>query len=357
MAADEPRAVFVSLVAQHDNLGDLVIRREMVRWLTAPTIRLHALVAGVPDDFLAAIDLPATAVLHRTPAHWQAALLTAAANGRSGLVFAPGPQALQLGARGLAHEVVNLANAAALRARGNPVAKTGRSLRGHAPTAVRLERGVHRLSREYWLRDEPSAQCLGRDVQVLPDISLAEGAVVSSPGAASARTVVAVSPRHDRGWSPAEVAALATDAGTVGQRLVLVTQVRRDEPGHAALAAATGVDHLAWGDRSTEQQLARVVELYAQSSLVIADRLHAVLFGLACGATPMPRHAVDDKLHPALATLGLPAGLPTGETGLADALDWRQRHAAAVADARRTAADTLGTARIRLRRLFGADDD
>ena len=35
------RHAFVSVVAQHENLGDAVIRREMVRWLTLPGVHLH----------------------------------------------------------------------------------------------------------------------------------------------------------------------------------------------------------------------------------------------------------------------------------------------------------------------------
>lgn len=355
------RHVFVSLVAQHDNLGDLVIRREMVRWLAQPGVVLHPLVADAPDEFVDAVHLPTDAVVHRSARHWQQALLAHAARGHAGLVFAPGPQGLGGAPRHLAHESVNLLNAMVLRGRHNPVAKIGRSLadgtRGVLPTAaVAIERGVRRLSNEYWLRDAPSAARLRRPIAVLPDISLSTGALDCPPVGGDEAPDVAVSARHDRGWSAAEIAAIAEQAAALGRRVVLVTQVRRDHAGHEALARATGVDHLGWQGEATAGQLARVTAQYARSALVVTDRLHAALFGLVVGATPVPRRTDDAKLRPALATLGLPGGIPAGDDPLAEALAWRALHATQVTAARDAAAASLAEARERLRRLFGGVD-
>ena len=340
------RNVFISLVAQHENLGDLFIRREMIRWLSIPGIMLHVLTKDIPSSFVAAAEIPLSAVTYQSYWSWEAALLRSALKGNSGLVFAPGPQVLLNSPSLVLHEVVNLSNVLALRLRRNPIAKIGRSLRGDGWLAVPIEQAIHDLSDIYWVRDTSSAATINRGLSVLPDIALSERRGFDD----ERRDWVSISPHVGRRWNIASIRRLASESANCGLRVGIVTQTRFDEPFHAWLAAGSGVEHLAWGTRSHRAQLLAVEERYSQSVAVASDRLHALLIGMSCGATPIPLVHADLKIGPTLQALGWPSIHPSVDAPVDSWVTWRtanQREQALLLD---EAAKRLNVARVELSR-------
>lgn len=312
------RRVFVSVAAQHENLGDLVIRREAVRWAAASGAWLDVYVGGMPATYLEALDLPPQARCTRSALVFEARLWRSALAGRAAMVMAPGPQSLELSAGTLAHQLMGVVHAALLRVRRCPYVKPGRSYRTGNRLLLALERIEHRLATRSWVRDVHSPNVLHLDVDVLPDMAFAAGACgdtgvvhhrAASPRPASRpraeRPLLAISPRRREQWPDHVVEAVRHTATRTGLELVVVTQVQLDEPFHRELAERFAIRHVEWGSRSHAEQLERVLDTYGKSAVVVSDRLHALVFAMCRGAAVrQPGDIGDRKIAPALAAVG-----------------------------------------------------
>jgi len=276
--------VLYSLAAQVDNLGDIAIRNALLDWFASAPVQLHLYVAGVPASYLDAFDLPPGARLHRGALGFQTRLLGSALRGGAVLVFAPGPLHVGRRRRDALKSLVNLVNALAVRARGGAVVAYGRSLRGEGALALGLERALVGVADAFVVRDTSSGPVLGRQLRVEPDLAFHRSAPRTEP---SGRGTLVLSFRGDRAPDEEGLRALVGAARELGLRPCLVTQVQRDDAQHLRLAGLLGVEVQAWGDRTHRQQLHAVLELYAGASIVVSDRLHALVFGLRSGAVPL----------------------------------------------------------------------
>jgi hypothetical protein len=296
------RHAFVSVVAQHENLGDAVIRREMVRWLALPDVHLHVLVGDMPDGYLDVVDLPGDATRYRSNGAWLRAMARHALRGDAGLALAPGPQFMHRTPHFVAHQLGDTAALALLRIRRCPTAKLGRSLRpGFAPLTW-LERLQWRwLLTTGWVRDEPSVAVTGGRAPVGPDIAFA---LAGEPGDDIGRTTLVLSPRRPDTWRPDVIARWIERAEADHLEPVLLTQVQLDEPFHRELAERHGIRHVAWGTRTHAEQLQHVLATYDTAERVVSDRLHALVLGITRGATAELPDGHDDKITPALAAAG-----------------------------------------------------
>ena len=335
------RAVFVSLRCQHDNLGDLVIRREMVRWFDTELTTIHALVGDTPAEFLDAA-LPSSATRYPSGRAWTRAMLSAGVRGHAVVVFAPGPQTLTRGLGTYVRGVLSLLYTAALPRLGSPVVKLGRSLRGSDPIGTAIERLGARVATQYVVRDRISAEILRGHCTVAPDLALSAAPPVDDAD----RTLVALSPRVGRSWPIDEVRTLVDGVRAAGLSPVLVTQVRRDEQTHSDIAAVTGIEHLDWAGRSSTDQLARVEDVYRRSLVVVSDRLHALLLGIVGGAVAVPWRDDDDKIAPTLAAAGIESPVGVARTDVDALLAWAHRHSSDVREQHRVAAATLADTRV-----------
>ena len=309
---------FCSVLAQEDNLGDVVIRREMLRVLreTCDEVVVYAGRSGA--SYRASYDLDGTTVLTR-PGRFQARLVRAAlGRERPLLVFAPGPARLGGDRRSLLKGVANLANVVLVRLGRGEAMTLGRAVRTGGRAGRAVEALSVRLQSLYVARDDVTRGVLGPRVRVAPDLALARD---DGPATGAADAMV-LSFRGDREVDPALVRRALEAARRTGTRPVLVTQVRRDGAQHARLAAEHGIEHVAW-EGEHRAQLERVTATMRTARVVVSDRLHALLLGARNGAvvvpvaTPgsdklpttlavLPSTAAPDDLRAHLATLGEP---------------------------------------------------
>lgn len=314
-------SVFASLNAQHENLGDLVIRREMIRMFDCLGCELNLYVGRASHDFVDAVLDGRSTVLHRTLRGWQSALMIGAVRRRSVLVFGPGPHSFVDHPRTIGHDAVNLANVLWLRAFGRPAIRIGRSLRGSRGAALLMERWMAQLCAVYTVRDDRSGPVLGRSLIVEPDLAFG----MQSSEAEHRRPWVSFSPRVGRDWPVDLLSRLLRETEELGLRPCIVSQTTFDDRYHADLADHFAIEHVAWGERSHAQQLDRVLARYNESSFVVSDRLHGLIFGMIRGATPIPHLTGDDKLIPTLRAVGWPPDAPDSRGSVADWIRWSQR--------------------------------
>ncbi len=309
------RDVFAVARGQYENVGDVLLRRPLLRWAREGADRLHVYVGTSPDGYDEGLDLRPDDVVYRSFARWYAALVRAAWAGRASSVFKPGE--IQLTLVGTKEHLVMLPAAALVRARGGVVLRVGTGARNFAPVPRALVRPSVALSTYTRWRDERTAAYLGGG-PAMPDLGYAEGADAATLRAArdgqDGRDVLVVSLRADvevapRPYpSPAVLDAIRRYAAAHGLRTWVVTQVSVDDERSHRLAADLDAELLGWPDPTGhDQQEERLRALYRRTRVVLSDRLHVVIAALTEGAAPVSLQLdASDKAARHLTPIGVP---------------------------------------------------
>lgn len=289
------RAVFYSVAAQQDNLGDIEIRNVALEWIRGTGCDVIVYSGSMPLTYLGAFDIDDRVRFISSPLRYQGVLMVFVVRRRASIVFAPGPQRLRSNLRSVGKSLVNLFNAISVRVSGGSVLSVGRALRGEDRIARRLDSLLISLFHLYVVRDTVSAEVIGRHVSNAPDLAFINN---SAPrGTVGDRTNVVISLRGDR---PIELDGLRDLVGRIlaqGLQPVIVSQVRRDDRRHRTIAEALAVPALLWEGRSHSEQMLRVRSAYADSCAVVSNRLHALIFGIQHRAVPIAvLDAGSDKL-------------------------------------------------------------
>lgn len=291
------KIVFGSIAAQHDNLGDIVIRRIFFNAFLEKGNSLVLLTQKMPKPYVESFNLPGDVRYVSNPIKFQVELIKAALLGRASLVYAPGPHTLSDSPGAVAKAAVMLANAVLIRSTGGVIETAGRALRGRGRITTFLERRLADLMTTYVVRDSASEAVVGRSLHLAPDLALARKNADSS----DIRKYVSCSFRSD---TPVDVAAfsrLARQFTEAGYEVVMVSQVQRDDDQHEEIAKHLGLRAFLWGSRSHAEQLTLVDEVYAKSYAVISNRLHGLIFGITSGAIPVEyRVGKSDKIRTTL---------------------------------------------------------
>ncbi|MEX5270576.1 polysaccharide pyruvyl transferase family protein [Kocuria sabuli] len=287
-----PRRVFVSLVAQSENLGDLVIRKNGIKG-AFPGQPVVALTTGMPESFMQAFELGKDLKCVDSLVRFQWLLFRSSLFRRAHLLIAPGPVVLSNKPSRLLKSAVLICNSALVRMGGGSVMSIGRSYRATGGPSQRLERIQRKLATTYFVRDRESLSVVGSSVEVLPDLAfIGKQNVHERP-----RDLISVSVRDAGPETRDLLGSLIRFAENNSLQVVFVTQVKFDEPLHNELASFFGVPHVSWGDKSHAEQLHDVAKAYSRSVAVVSNRLHALIFGLQGGAAAIP---VDANKHPKL---------------------------------------------------------
>lgn len=272
--------IFVPLVGQHENIGDIVLRRELVEWL-APEGQLHVYVGASSDAYDRSLELPDDAVTYRSVGAWGKALAAALRSSRDvAYVYKPGE--IQLTIAGLKEHVGLLPLVLATRARGGTVVRVGAGSRNFDPFPTAVLRSTLGLAHYTAWRDTRTARELRRG-DVMPDLGF--GQVGRADADNRERRRLTVTMRGDREapsmtWRDA-VQATARDLGLT---LTVITQVERDEALSAELARQWDADYIGWTGRDHAEQEDAVRRVFDESVLVVSDRLHALIVAITEGA-------------------------------------------------------------------------
>ena len=301
-------SVFISCVAQHDNLGDLVLRRVALQWIPVPAAAPHVLVAKMPAGFVAGLGLPTSAITYTNTFSWLRALSLHTLRRDGHIMFAPGPQSLSWSRGEFAHAVGNLALAILVKSHDGHVIKLGRALSAGSSFMLRLERALASQAEIYTVRDQESQVLLRSPrVSTIPDVALADDILRPDPLSSKARRYLALSFREDREVRLEAVQSLVDQARSRGWEPILVTQVGRDDDFHTRLGRMLNCQVLNWPEhRSHRDQLEDVLAIYDLSHAVVSNRLHSLIFGMARGAVALSLASKQDtKISKTFRTLGI----------------------------------------------------
>lgn len=276
-------AVFYSLSAQPDNLGDIEIRKQVLEWLKEGGRPVVLFTGPMPQGYLDGFGDLSGFETHSQSRDFELRLLCEALRGRAAVVLAPGPQIF--GPTKLAiRSLINLVNVLAIRARRGSAVAIGRSLRGTPSPGKVLDRSLIKLFSLYTVRDDVSAEAIGLKLTSYPDMAF--GARDTSPTTGE-RTQLALSFRNDRSVPPEYLIQLVREARKARLEPVLISQVRRDDEQHRRLGGLLGIRTQLWEEKTHVEQEEAVRALYRRSAFIVSNRLHGLILGMQCGALPV----------------------------------------------------------------------
>lgn len=309
-----PREIFVPARGQYDNIGDILLRRQLLDWLRTSG-PLHVYVGEAPDGYAEGLGLRPDDVQYRSFRRWYTAALRSAARGRASYVFKPGE--IQLTLIGMKEHLAMLPVLALVRARHGRVARIGVGSRNFAPLPRALMGPSIKLSNMSMWRDAATAGYLGQG-GIMPDLAFAgvsspanvSGADVDGSDASGGarRDVLVVSMRSDLGYpSAAWLAGVRAVAADNGLEIWCVTQVLRDDNKCGQLATDLGGQALRWNGTAHDEQEQHLRALYHRAALAVSDRLHVLVGALTEGAVPAALlvDAKSDKIARHFAAAGL----------------------------------------------------
>jgi hypothetical protein len=273
--------IFVPLIGQFDNIGDIILRRPLARWLRACG-SLDVYVGPAPDGFVDGLGLRAEDRIYRSFGSWYSAGI--AASGRSHYSFKPGE--IQMSVTGLKEHVAMLPMLSVLRARGGRVVRVGSGARNFSVWArVAMMPSLVMSDLLRW-RDPETARFMARG-GVMPDLAFEEGDAESDWRSPEDRPLLVVSMRGDRGpVPPAWIEGMRAHATAAGLTLQVVTQVARDQARSRELGSRLGAPVLDWDGRDHVRQEARLREVYRRAAMAVSDRLHVLVSAFTHGAAP-----------------------------------------------------------------------
>lgn len=297
--------IFTSAVSQHQNLGDVVLRRKLVESLSRQG-QVALLAVGCSDAHVERIQGTSSTVRYDSRLLWLLHLGKAVIRRRAALVYSPGPQTLQDGGREICAEASRLLLSTVLRSLGTPVLRVGRSFEGNGWCLSRLVRAHSRALAYSSRRDARMKQCDPRGI-VVPDIAIGWG--IANPMFSGRYLLVSV--RFDRGHDLIALSkAIKKLEKTLCLRAQVITQVDFDRDVNDQLATLLDCDHVL-AMSTSDDPLSTVQHTYTNAALVVSDRLHALIFGIAHGALPVALRsnsleARPDKVTAALTQIGVP---------------------------------------------------
>ncbi|GEK21484.1 polysaccharide pyruvyl transferase family protein [Cellulomonas xylanilytica] len=280
------REVGLWATGQDDNIGDSLLRRALVEAVDGSG-RLSVFVGPASPGFVSGLGLPDGAVQHASFGAWYRDTLAAVWRSGAVPVLNAGEVPVSRGGAVRVGALFPLLALSRLRGAGGVWVGAG------VPVQRRGLRWVYRLAarlcRVVSWRDARTALTMGGG-DVVPDLGFALGTSVAAWPADDTRDVLALSLRFDRPLPDARwFAWIEESAAALGLRLVVVSQVARDDGRGAEIAARieADVEVVPWSSSDHRKQEDLVREVYSRSRLVVSDRLHVLVVACTEGAVPL----------------------------------------------------------------------
>lgn len=287
--------VYFWCTGQDDNLGDIVLRRRLLRALTTTETKVNVYSGRASDGFLEAMEF-STQSIYTARWRWMLSLCWSALFKPTVLVHNAGEIRLDL--KTIQAQTALLLPQLLIRLRGGQNFRVGCAVADSSTRTAMLAALLVRISGHLttvsrW-RDTESSRKFG-NFPVSPDLAFGEMGSESRFG--DVRDSLTVTFRSDRP-SPSDdvLREIRTFAEEHKLQLKAVVQVRRDRQLMTSISQRFDMELVDWPEsRSHIQQEKMVREEYRRSRLVISDRIHALIIGATEGALPASVLAYPDQ--------------------------------------------------------------
>lgn len=277
--------IFLPLVGQHENIGDIILRRPLPTWLRRHG-QLHAYVGyGATAAYVRGLGLDDRDLIYHSLTSWLRAWAAAALRGRAHYFFKPGE--IQLTLVGMKEHIGMLPWIVLTRLRRGHVVRIGAGARNYASLPRALMRPSLSLPELTLWRDADTRNYL-KVGEIMPDLGFNEGSTAEQLALEGSRPLMVVSMRGDRPYPPAAwINGVRDSAKALGLQPMVVTQVARDSNRSQQLAAELGAGLLDWDGEKHDVQEEALREVYRRSALAVSDRLHVLIGAFTEGTIPL----------------------------------------------------------------------
>ncbi|PPD12385.1 polysaccharide pyruvyl transferase family protein [Methylophilus sp.] len=276
--------IFVPGVGQHENIGDIILRRPLINWLRESG-ELHIYVGASTIGYDRGLGIQPQDVLYHSFIKWYLSALWQAIKLNAHYAFKPGE--VQLTIMGLKEHLVMLPLLAILRLTGGKVIRIGSGARNYAALPRMFMMPSVWLSNIVMWRDPVTTAYMGAGA-TMPDLAFVEGANQAEHLPLKERNILVVSMRGDREHPSDEwLEAVKLYAAQQSLSVVLITQVLRDSALSKKLADKLGAGLIDWDGENHDVQEKQLRDLYARTHTVVSDRLHVLITAYTHGALPI----------------------------------------------------------------------
>ena len=277
---------FASAFGQQDNLGDAILRRHMLNVLRKDC-GLHIYTGTCSESYIEALDLSPEDTAYDSVQAWLASLAAAAIRGRT--VFAYNTGEVSINRRFAASRLMSLPLRALQAFRGGAIIHIGQGIKVKPQPLWKAIGGIGLQASSFvaW-RDRRSNLFMDAGLTA-PDWAFVELHERGFSNIAGRRGFITLSLRGDRPYPDAAwLSTVKQYADNNGLKIAVATQVKRDSGHSTRLASDLNALLVDWTpSKSHADQEADLRSLYAESAVVVSDRLHVLVVSMAEGAVPV----------------------------------------------------------------------
>lgn len=277
--------IFYWCSGQDDNIGDVILRRRMLRSLqNAGDVRVY--VGSASPEFIEGLGLrPRDSVI--TNYVWF--VLTAmVCSVRRNWKFAFNPGEIKCNRRQSLMHAALIPMMLLANIRGRRCIRIGVGVHGHQSRWGLLIKATVDLAKVNIWRDVESRERFRRGT-VAPDWAFDEQGMSADSGSKGvARNLLGISVRSDGGdISASWIAAVQKLVATHNLEPVVVVQVRRDADRAYEISRLFDCKIIEWNEQSHVEQEDRLRSVYRECAAVISDRLHVLVMAMTEGSVPI----------------------------------------------------------------------
>ena len=280
--------IYYWCAGQDDNIGDVILRRRLLRSLQATGTDCSVYVGSASREFIAALGVRPQDRVYTNFFHF--ILMATIHSLRKDWLFGFNPGEIKCNRRQSLMHALLIPMMLVSLVHGKRCVRVGVGVGLHDYRAV----WRHLIWFTVWLarvniwRDSQSRELFGRG-SVGPDWAFDEiGEESPKDEESPERMYLAVSLRADgRASSPEWIEALRGLERELGLTLTVVVQVKRDSLRAQELARELDCEIVDWSVESHEDQEKKLRYTYRRCEAVVSDRLHVLIMALTEGAVPL----------------------------------------------------------------------
>jgi hypothetical protein len=275
--------IFIPVVGQFINIGDVLHRRELLSWLKDEG-ELHIYVGKAPESFIDGLQLNSNAKLYVSLTAWMMQLLISKYK-RTYFVFNPGE--IRLERRRLLREILLFPLLCLVRLKRGKVLRVGIAAMSESVNRNILTwKMVFKTTNKIYWRTFDSEKKFDRG-EVIPDLAFSD--VDEKSINSNNRTYLTISMRGNHPEPCERWFDIVKSIGvTYDLEIITVSQVRSDNERALEISKKLGVKSFIWLDKCSHNEQEKIVnDLYKNSLIIVSDRLHALILAYTRGALPI----------------------------------------------------------------------
>lgn len=274
--------IFIPVVGQFTNIGDVLHRREFLKWIQ-PAGQLHVYVGAAPKSFVDGLKLDDGNVIYTNLWKWMGAICL---SGYGKTVFAFNPGEIRLGNKRMKGEILLFPIQLLVRLKAGHILRVGIAAMSNSKTSLLWFWKFLLLPTTILYWRTLHSQRLFKRGKVIPDLAFSD--VTATDFISERRKILAVSMRVDR-VMPSDnwFTALQKFANDNNYTLKVVSQVRMDNSRTLEISQRLKCEGVIWPDHFSHLDQEKVLnKIYDETVLVLSDRLHVLIAAYSKGAVP-----------------------------------------------------------------------